>query len=71
MTAVVRNLKKYIISNKINTIVHCAGFIGGINFSRIYPDKVFSRNLQMTINIFEVSKEETIKKLVFINCMCL
>ena len=36
-----RNLKKYIISNKINTIVHCAGFIGGINFSRIYPDKYF------------------------------
>jgi len=66
----IQSLKKFIKNKKINIIVHCAGFIGGINFSRLYPDKVFTNNLQMTTNVFEISKEASIEKLIFINSAC-
>ena len=51
-------------------VVHAAGFLGGINFSRLYPAKVFLRNLQMACNILEMADSFGVSKLVNIGSAC-
>lgn len=51
-------------------VVHAAGFLGGIHFSRLYPADVFLHNLQMTCHILEMSHKYQVGKLVNIGSAC-
>lgn len=55
---------------KPDIIVHAAGFLGGIHFSRLYPADVFFKNLVMSCNILEASAKHDVKKLVNIGSAC-
>lgn len=55
---------------KPDIIVHAAGFLGGIHFSRLYPADVFFKNLMMSCNILEASAKHGVKKLVNIGSAC-
>jgi GDP-L-fucose synthase len=51
-------------------VVHAAGFLGGIHFSRLYPADVFLRNLQMTCHLLEMANQYRVGKLVNIGSAC-
>jgi GDP-L-fucose synthase len=51
-------------------VVHAAGFVGGIHFSRLYPADVFLRNLQMACHVIEMAHAFQVAKLVNIGSAC-
>src|SRR3989338_8666962 len=51
-------------------VVHAAGFLGGVHFSRLYPGDVFLKNLQIACNVFEACRKYTVQKLVNIGSAC-
>ena len=51
-------------------VLHAAGFLGGIHFSRLYPADVFLKNLQIACHIFEMSNKFKVQKLVNIGSAC-
>lgn len=55
---------------KPDIVIHAAGFLGGIHFSRLYPADVFLKNLQMACHIFEMANKYKILKLVNIGSAC-
>ncbi len=63
-------VKSLFADTNSSIVVHAAGFLGGINFSRLYPAKVFLRNLQMACNILEMADSFGVSKLVNIGSAC-
>ncbi|MDO8526143.1 MAG: GDP-L-fucose synthase [Deltaproteobacteria bacterium] len=55
---------------KPDIVVHAAGLLGGIHFSRLYPADVFLKNLQIVCNIFEMAHKYNVQKLVNIGSAC-
>ena len=51
-------------------VVHAAGFLGGIHFSRLYPADVFLKNLQITCHILEMANKFRVGKLVNVGSAC-
>lgn len=51
-------------------VVHAAGFLGGIHFSRLYPAEVFLNNLHIGLNVLEMSRKYEVEKLVNIGSAC-
>lgn len=58
------------VGSRPDVVVHAAGFLGGIHFSRLYPADVFLRNLQMTCHILEMANKYQVGKLVNIGSAC-
>lgn len=59
-----------VAATRPDIVIHAAGFLGGIHFSRLYPADVFLRNLQMACNILETSAKHGVRKLVNIGSAC-
>ncbi len=55
---------------KPEVVIHAAGLLGGIEFSRRYPAEVFIDNLTMACNILRYSQKFNIEKLVNIGSAC-
>lgn len=51
-------------------VIHAAGFLGGVHFSRLYPADVLIQNLQMVCNVLAMAVKHKIKKLVNIGSAC-
>lgn len=51
-------------SIKPEKVLHCAAFVGGIQFGYKYPAELFYNNLQMTLNLFEAARKSGVKRLV-------
>lgn len=51
-------------------VIHAAGFLGGVHFSRLYPAEVFLNNLQIACNILAASQKHRVEKLVNIGSAC-
>lgn len=49
---------------KPEVILNCAAYVGGIAFGYEHPAEIFSNNLEMTINLFEASKNFQVKRIV-------
>lgn len=47
-----------------SAVLHCAAFVGGIQFGRKHPAEMFRNNLLMTINLFDACVEFKVKRLV-------
>lgn len=50
--------------NKIETIINCAAYVGGIQFGYKHPAELFQNNLLMTINLLEAAKKYNVKRTV-------
>lgn len=55
---------EYFESIKPKYVINCAAFVGGIQFGEKYPADIFSRNLQMTLNLLEACKLFRIERLI-------
>jgi GDP-L-fucose synthase len=64
------SLRRFIQTNNITKIIHCAGLVGGIqaNQTRLYD--FFQQNLQMNINVLEACKEFSLNGSVFVLSTC-
>lgn len=51
-------------------VIHLAGVVGGIGFTRQHPGKSFFGNAAMALNIIEASRKEKIEKFVGIGTVC-
>ena len=45
-------------------VIHCAAFVGGIQFGYKHPAELFTNNLEMTIRLFEACRQFEVKRLV-------
>jgi len=60
----------YINDNKIDSIIHCAGKVGGIKANSDYLGDFFYENIIMNTNILESAKQCNIKKVVSFMSTC-
>ena len=51
-------------AKKPKKIINCAAFVGGIQFGYKHPAEIFHKNLNMTLNLFEASKNNKIQRIV-------
>jgi GDP-L-fucose synthase len=49
---------------KPEIVLHCASFVGGIQFGMKYPAEIYNNNLLMSINLFEACAKFKVKRLV-------
>lgn len=45
-------------------IMHCAAYVGGIQFGYKYPAEIFASNLRIMVNLFEAAKEVGVRRLI-------
>ena len=65
-----QKLKSVIINNKINFIMHFAGFKSAEE-SMLNPDKYYLNNIKSTINILRVMEETKCKNILFSSSACI
>ena len=51
---------------KIDAVIHCAAYVGGIKANNVYKADFIAKNLQIQNNIIIGSFESGIKKLIFL-----
>jgi GDP-L-fucose synthase len=64
-------VKKFLKKKKIEIVIHCAAFVGGIKSNTLYKADYISRNLIMQSNIISGSHEVGIKELIFLGSSCI
>ena len=55
---------EYLKENKINKIINCAAFVGGISYGYKYQADLLSINSQMAINLYKASKDSNVNMLI-------
>lgn len=55
---------RFFETHKIDQVLNCAAYVGGIQFGSKHPAELFQNNLLMTINILEAAKRFQVKRLV-------
>ena len=58
-----------VVSNQ-DLVIHCAGLVGGIEFNRRYPGRIFHDNATMGINLIDAAYKANVKKFVMIGSVC-
>jgi len=58
------------VINGVDVVIHLAATVGGIEFNRHHPGKIFYDNAAMSLNIIEASRIEGVKKFVGIGSAC-
>src|SRR3989338_8451705 len=54
------------VVNGIDVVIHCAGKIGGIQYTLEHPGQAFYDNAAMALNIIEASRKANVEKLTFV-----
>jgi GDP-L-fucose synthase len=49
---------------KPKTIIHCASFVGGVQFGMKHPAELFYNNMLMIVNLFETCRKHNVELLV-------
>lgn len=62
---------KFIKSNKINTIIHAAGLVGGIQANIKSPYDFCMHNLQLGINLIQASLESNVDRFINLGSSCM
>ena len=57
-------LKSYIDNLDFEYVINCAAFVGGIAYGYKYPAEMLSVNSKIANNIYEISKEKSVKMLI-------
>lgn len=50
--------------NKIDFVINCAAFVGGIQFGYKYPVELFRNNMLMTLNLLAAAEKFKVKRIV-------
>ena len=56
---------------KPEIVINAAALVGGINFSRKFPGRVFMENMKIQINTLDFSSIYKVKKLINIGSACI
>ena len=62
---------RYITTNKIDSIIHCAARVGGIKANSEHLGKFYYENIIMNSNLLEAAKETGVKKVVSFLSTCI
>ena len=65
-----KEVKQYINDNRIENIIHSAGYVGGIELHEEHPAGIASDNLNMGMNIIKGSSEQKNIRLIMISTIC-
>lgn len=65
------SVEKYISTNKPDSVIHCAGLVGGIQANIKRPYSFLYKNLIMGANIIEASKLNQVPKLINLGSSCM
>ena len=57
-------LRSYIDNLDFEYVINCAAFVGGIAYGYKYPAEMLSVNSKIANNIYEISKERSVKMLI-------
>ncbi len=57
-------LRSYIDNLDFEYVINCAAFVGGIAYGYKYPAEMLSVNSKIANNIYEISKEKSVKMLI-------
>jgi GDP-L-fucose synthase len=63
-------IQRYLNLKKPDIVINCAAFVGGINFSRLYPYEVLFKNMSLSTNIINACTNSNVKKIVNISSAC-
>ena len=66
-----KDIQDFIVSNKIDLVIHAAGVVGGINANIQNPVKFLHENIEMGINLITSLKEANIKNLINLSSSCM
>lgn len=58
------------ICHKPDIVIHCAALVGGIEFNKNHPGKIFYRNTSMNLNIIESCRSFNVEKFIGIGSVC-
>ena len=64
-------IDRYLKKNTPNTIIHCAGKVGGIQANIDHPYDFFYQNVVMGANLIECSRKYNIEKLINLASTCI
>ena len=57
-------LSKYFTKHKPDIVINLTAFVGGISYGYEYPAKILHDNSRMILNLFEVSRENNVSKVI-------
>ena len=57
-------IDSYLKQNKIEKIINCSAFVGGISYGYKFPVEMLVRNTQMIINLYNSARNNKIKQIV-------
>ena len=60
----------YLLEKSPKTIIHAAGFVGGIGFNTTFPSKMITHNLRMGLNLLEVASQLPNIHVVIVSTVC-
>jgi GDP-L-fucose synthase len=66
----IEDVVRYITSNKIDSIVHCAGKVGGIKANSTKPGEFFYDNIVLNSNVLEAARICNVDKVVSFMSTC-
>ena len=64
------DIVRYITSNKIDSIIHCAGKVGGIKANITKPGEFFYDNIILNSNVLEAARITNVNKVVSFMSTC-
>jgi GDP-L-fucose synthase len=56
--------EKFFAGKKPRAVIHCAAFVGGIQFGMRQPVDVFENNMQITLNVFSAARKAGVSRVV-------
>ncbi len=56
--------KQFFISNRPSKVIHCAAYVGGIQFGLKHPAEIYKYNLLMTLNLLEAAHATNVQRIV-------
>ena len=59
-----RKVDSYFKKNNPNIVINCSAFVGGISYGYKYPAKMLSINSQMALNLYKISADYNVEKLI-------
>lgn len=64
-------VEKYLIDNKIDTIIHCAAHVGGIQANILNPEIFLYSNVQIDLNLIGLATKLRVPRLMYFGSSCM
>lgn len=62
---------EYVKAHKPNLIIHCAGYVGGIQANMREPVKFLTANMEMGINLLIAAEENSVERVINLSSSCM